>query len=258
MSNKKIPDIPAKAGIHLPKILSAGIWIPTTHPGEPPKGGVSKGAGMTGVLALARQNQLNANILIGQQKMLDLDPSKTGSFNMLARIFIIIAAAFMATTAHAENLTEKDAGRFIATLDEVTALGKELEKNELNVKPQPMLGERFQPFKNAVVALKAEQPANYKKLDGIVSKQGFTPEAWGETGDKVMVAYIAAKLDKESPGAMKEMENMDPAMLDMMPAQVRDQMKTVMAMVQTVKDTPAEDKKAIKPHMAELEKKMEQ
>ena len=176
---------------------------------------------------------------------------------MLKMLTGLVAALFIAGAAHAENLTEKDAGRFIATLDEVMALGKELEKKELDVKPQPVLGERFQPYKNAVAALKAEQPANYKKLDGIVSKQGFSPEAWGETGDKVMIAYIAAKLDQESPGAMKEMENMDPAMLDMMPPQMQGQMKMVMAMVQTVKDTPAEDKKAIKPHMGALEKMMD-
>jgi hypothetical protein len=93
--------------------------------------------------------------------------------------------------------------------------------------------------------LKAKYPADYSRLDAAVKPQGFSAIDWGAAGDRVMVAYMALKMENENPQAMAQMQAMDPAMLDMMPPEMKVQMMQAQAMMATIANASAEDKKAV-------------
>ena len=177
----------------------------------------------------------------------------------LGAIFLFGAPAF---AEKVEPLTEDQAKRFVETLPALDAMGKELEESgrfeALNARTKPEAGKPFKPYSNAVVALKEEYPAEHARLGTLVGKHGFKAEEWGAIGDRVMVAYFAERMERENPGAMKQMEAMDASMLEMMPAHVQDQMGAVMSLITAVKNSPAEDRKAIKAVAADLDKFMDE
>lgn len=177
-----------------------------------------------------------------------------------ATLAALVGFILWAVPALAADLTTERASRFVETLKPVSELGQRLEaegkNNSFSFDPMPKEGETFQPYTKAVEALAGHMPAHHAELKSIVKKQGFTPAEWGETGDRVMMAYIAAKMEKEEPGAMAQLQAMDPAMLDMMPPQVKEQMANMMAMMKTVEAVPAADKAAIEPVIPALEEFM--
>lgn len=161
-----------------------------------------------------------------------------------------------------DALTADAAKRFVASLPAVESLGEELEAegktDEMRVNTQPKPGEAFKPFSGAVKALKSKHPSEYGRLSNTVKPHGFSAESWGEAGDKVMIAYMALKMEKENPGAMAQMQAMDPAMMDMMPPEMKAQMEQAMAMMETVADVSPEDKKAVAEVEDELDAYMEE
>lgn len=158
-------------------------------------------------------------------------------------------------------LTADAAKRFVASLPSVESLGKKLEAegraDEMRFDTQPKAGEEFKPFSNAVKALKMKYPSDYGELSSAVKPHGFNPEDWGVAGDHVMIAYLALKMEKENPGAMAQMEAMDPEMLKMMPPEVKAQIEQVKMMMKTVADASPEDKKAVAEVEDELDAYME-
>ncbi len=180
-------------------------------------------------------------------------------FIMAIGAVLLLAAgpAFAGDTA----LTADAAKRFVASLPSVESLGKKLEAegrtDEMRVDTQPKPGEEFKPFSNAVKALKMKHPSDYGELSSAVKPHGFNPEDWGLAGDKVMIAYMALKMDKENPGVMAQMEAIDPEMLKMMPPEMKAQMEQVKMMMETVADASPEDKKAVAEVEDELDAYME-
>ena len=146
-------------------------------------------------------------------------------------------------------LTEESASRFVDSLDTVKALGEALEAEgktkELQFDSAPKAGEPFKPYSKSVVALKAKYPGDYAKLDAAVKKHGFGAEEWGAVGDRVMVAYLARKMETENPQAMAQMQHMDASMMDMLPPEMKAQMMQAQAMMQAVAAASPEDKKAV-------------
>lgn len=173
-----------------------------------------------------------------------------------ALMVILFAGPVFAGESH--PLTEDQVKRFIAAIDDVQAFGDEMEKTGRNILSDtdtaPAMGEAYHPYGKALAALKEKAPADYAKLSGIVRRHGFKEaESWGETGDKVIVAYLAEKAAKENPDYMKQMEAMDPSMLDKMPPEMKAQMAAAMAMMQAVKSAPAADRATVRPFLDELE-----
>lgn len=165
---------------------------------------------------------------------------------------VLFSAVFAFAAAHAADvkpLTEDEAKRFVATLPAVDELGSELREDgkieALNARSRPKAGEEFKPYSGAVAGLKEKHPAEHGRLAAIVGKHGFSTDAWGAVGDRVMVAYLAERMERENPGAMKQMEAMDASMIDMMPAHVKEQMAAAMALMDSVKNAPAEDRKTV-------------
>jgi hypothetical protein len=184
---------------------------------------------------------------------------------MMKTVFAALAATFLAIgAAHAGDgaLTEDQAKRFVKTLPALDEFGKELEKKEeagkINFDAQPKAGEPFKPYSNAVKILKAESPADHQRLASLVKPHGFSATQWGDVGDRVMIAYMALKMQEEDPRTMQMMEGMDKSMMDMMPPEMKAQMEAAFAMMETVKNAPEADKQAVSSVKADLDAYMEQ
>ncbi len=171
--------------------------------------------------------------------------------------FLFISGAVAADAA----LTVDAAKRFVASLDSVKTLGDRLEAEgkaaEMQIEMQPKPGEPFEPYSKSVTVLKDKYPDEYGKLKSAVKAHGFSAEEWGATGDKVMIAYFARKMEKENPGAMAQMQAMDPAMLEQMPPQMKEQIMQAKAMMETISDVPPENKKVVAEIEDDLDAYME-
>ncbi|MEQ8179487.1 MAG: hypothetical protein RIC52_02355 [Amphiplicatus sp.] len=175
----------------------------------------------------------------------------------LGAVFILAGVAFAADPA---SLTEAKIKNFIASMESVKALGHELEASgktdTLEIDSIPKTGEDFRPYSKSVAALKEKHPADHQRLAALVKPHGFSVDSWAETGDRVMIAYMAEKAE-EHPESLAHAQAMDPAMLSMVPPEMRAQMEGVMAMMETVKKAPAADRAALRPHMAALDAELE-
>ncbi len=180
------------------------------------------------------------------------------------RIIIILAAMFalagQAVSADAP-LTVDTAKRFVASLESVESLGEEFVANGKSEKllfdVKPKAGEQFTPYSKSVSALKAKYPADYSRLSAAVKPHGFSAEAWGDAGDRVMISYLAIKMEKENPQAIAQMQAMDPKMLEMLPPEMKEQLAQAQIMMQTVANAPEADKKVVAEVVDELDEYMD-
>ncbi|MCK5750234.1 MAG: hypothetical protein KAH44_28715 [Oricola sp.] len=172
--------------------------------------------------------------------------------------FVFVTGAFAADAP----LTADAAKRFVASLDSVKTLADEFEasgKTEaLELDAMPKAGEPFKPYSKSIAALKDQYPADYTKLQSAVKPHGFNAEEWGSVGDRVMVAYLARKMEKENPDAMAQMAQMDPNMLNMMPPEMKAQVMQAKAMLDAVAAAPAEDKAVVAEVEGDLDAFMEE
>ena len=185
---------------------------------------------------------------------------------MLQRVMTIAAGAVFlmisgAAAVEQKPLTEDQAKRFAATLPALEVLKEEMEaegKNEqLAIETTPKAGEAFKPYSTAVATLNKDFPAEHAKLAKAVKPHGFTPAQWGSVGDRVMIAYMAVKMQEQDPKSMAMMDGMDKSMLDMVPPEMRAQLEGTFAMMETVKNAPEADKKVVKSIKADLDKHMD-
>lgn len=169
------------------------------------------------------------------------------------KIAAIVAGSFFLFVSGAvaadAPLSVDAAKRFVASLESVKTFGEELEAKgeaeQLLFDAKPKAGEAFKPYSKSVAGLKAKYPAEYSKLQSAVKPHGFGAEEWGAVGDRVIIAYLARKMDKENPDAMAQMQAMDPSMLDMMPPEIKTQIEQARAMMETVAAAPPADKKIV-------------
>jgi len=177
---------------------------------------------------------------------------------MLKTLVAALALFFVASPALAEApLTDDQVARFIATLEPVEEMGKRLEAEGKIAKffdeEKPTMGKEFKPYSTGIAELKKDHPGEYAALGGALKPHGFSQDQWAATGDRVMRAYLAVKMEQENPKYAQEMPALDPSMLEQMPPQMRAQIESALAMVEAVKETPAADKAAVKPHLSAIE-----
>lgn len=170
------------------------------------------------------------------------------------RVFAVAAAIFMSVSAveAANPLSSDQVVHFVETLGPIQTFGDALEKEgKLNV----LIGGgasangEFKPYSAGVGALKKQFPADFRRLSGVVKPHGFTPEEWGEIGDRVMAAYMALRIERDEPGALDKIDAVDPEELKKMPPELQLQMRDYMAMMEAVKKAPSADKTAVFPSM---------
>lgn len=176
---------------------------------------------------------------------------------MAAVLFVFVGGVHAADPA----LTLDTAKRFVSSLKSVESLGEEFMTNgkadKLMVDVQPKANEDFRPYSKAVSALKVKYPADYSRLKNAVKPHGFSAENWGAAGDRVMVAYMALKMENENPQAMAQMQAMDPSMLAMLPPDMKQQFEQAQIMMETISNASDEDKKVVAEVADELDEYMD-
>lgn len=180
---------------------------------------------------------------------------------MFQRIMPALMGALLIVSAAAASdvkpLTDDQTQRFIDTLPALDKLGEELRSDgktdKLEIATEPKAGEDFKPYSNAVAALKAGYPGDYAKLGAAVKPHGFSADEWGHVGDRVIIAYLALEMEAQDPRSMAMMEGMDASMLQMVPPEMRAQLEATFALMETVKNAPAEDKAVVKKFKPQLD-----
>ena len=183
----------------------------------------------------------------------------------MIKIFFTAFAFFFVNSAAAlagdAPLTEDQAQRFVKTLPALEELKKQMEdegtSEKIQIATQPKAGEEFKPYSKAVATLKKDFPADHARLAKAVKPFGFSAKQWGDIGDRVIIAHLANKLQEDDPRTMQMMEGLDQSMIDMMPPEMRDRLAGTFAMMETVKNAPAEDRKVVKTVGDELDEYME-
>lgn len=166
---------------------------------------------------------------------------------LAASVLLMIAPSFAAAPFNADAVK-----RFAQTLDPVQKFGDALEKEgKLNalVGAGAAIDGDFRPYSSGVISLKEKFPADLARFALVLKPFGFTPEEWALTGDRVMAAYMALRIERDQPGALAELEEMDRAEIDKMPPEMRAQMLDYIAMMKAVKNAPASDKDIVLPSM---------
>ena len=183
---------------------------------------------------------------------------------MLKTFVAALVMTFLAAGASIAGdapLTEEQAKRFVKTLpaldDLKKAMDEEGKSEHMRIATQPKAGEAFKPYSNAVAALKEKYPADHARLAKAVKPFGFSAKQWGDIGDRVMIAHLANKMQAEDPRTMTMMENMDQSMIDMMPPEMQARLANTFAMMETVKNAPAEDREVVAKVGDELDAYME-
>ena len=177
---------------------------------------------------------------------------------VLNAFVMICARGFFAAPAFAEKLSTDNVSKFVKALPDVEifseGLHKEGKDKELNVALQPKLGEKsYAPYLMGIEIMKEKLPSDYAKLGDIVKKHDFkSQEEWANTGDGVMLAYMAIKIDQENPNALKQLRDIPEATKAKMPEAQKAQLNQSIRMMEIFTSAPKEDREAVKPHMNEI------
>ena len=176
---------------------------------------------------------------------------------LVSFICLILVASAPAAFAADGALTSDQVLRFAKTLPAVDVIGDKLtaegKGDEMELAARPKAGEDFKPYSKAVAALKKSEPAHFASLKSAIKPHGFSVDNWGPIGDRVMMAYLAVTMEQEDPRTLAMMEGMDKSMLDMVPPEMRAQLETTFAMMETVRNVPEDDKAAVRPHKKMLD-----
>lgn len=183
----------------------------------------------------------------------------------MLKSFFGAIGAFALLTAGAlagdKPLTEDQAQRFVKTLPVLETFGKELEAEgkmeEFRISTEPMVDQEFKPYTSAITVLKEKHPADHARLGDMLKPHGFSADEWAGVGDRVVIAWMALKMEEEDPGAMAQMEAMDKSMLAQLPENMRAQIERALVMAETVKSASPEDKAVVATVKDDLDEYME-
>ena len=179
----------------------------------------------------------------------------------------LAAASCLLGSAHAQSFTGDDVEGFLDVLKGSEAIGERYEgqfdgENPLAAQMATDFSDfgnlldadgDFRVFRLMTAAMeRSGDMAPVRDYRALVTGSGFAglPE-FGETADAIMMAWLATQVD---PKDLAEMEAMDPAMMEMMPASMKAQLEGVMRLGEALEDVPAEDLATLKPYRKKLKK----
>lgn len=186
-------------------------------------------------------------------------------FVSLAAMLLLSGAFFSPLSARAGDapvLTSETAGRFVKSMDDVIVLSKAMKSkgDEKAFDPAAFTGATlsaapgFAPYTQGTAALKESSPADYKKLESAVAGHGFkSADEWAETGDAVMLSYIALKTADANPQGMESMGRMTPEMMANMPPPLKERFEKAREMMKAAQAVPAANRDAVKPYASAIE-----
>ncbi|WP_417533952.1 hypothetical protein [Marinobacterium stanieri] len=179
--------------------------------------------------------------------------------------YSLVLLWMLASPLQAAGLSATAIEAYLETLPQVRALAEQLEAKGQGdfLKREIMPGtEHFDPHQRGVRALEQQAPDAHAELGRIVTASGFTSAGnWAQTGDRVVLAYGAVKVEAESPEILALAQSgasLDPAMLQMLSPEMRVQMQQAMTMAKAIAQVPAADKQMIRPYIARLDQAFEQ
>lgn len=148
--------------------------------------------------------------------------------------------------AWAQSLSTDKVSTFIDSLDPVTRYAERLDEDVRdglevsNILPEP--GEPLRPYTRSLEYIREAHGDVYAAMGDIVDDHGFANlEEWADTGDRVMVAWLALQMEGTEIGAVS------PEMLDQVPAQMRPQIERMLAMMEAVRNAPPGDIEVVRP-----------
>lgn len=95
--------------------------------------------------------------------------------------------------------------------------------------------------------------SDFSKLGDIVKRHDFkSQEEWAKTGDSLMLAYMAIKIDQENPNELKQLCDIPEENKAKMPEATTAQLEQSIRMMEIFTSAPKEDREAVKPHMNEI------
>jgi hypothetical protein len=161
----------------------------------------------------------------------------------------------------AATLDKASVEKFVATLDDIHALGKEMKASGKDQAMQEKIAaaaakeKEISPYVLAVNTMKKEFPDDYKKLGKIAKDHGLSSqEEWAATGDKVMEAYMSSKMDAAAYQSLDAAKaQMTPEVLAKMPPETVARMQQSIAMMEKMKDVPAENREVIAPYKDKID-----
>ena len=182
----------------------------------------------------------------------------------------LAALAVLPASALAQSFTGQDVDKMIVLMDEMQKLNDKYGEDavrEVADMPDPttdglgaMLGEdgSFNMMSRSFAAMeKAERGPIRNDLMAAFDKADIDdPSEFGETGDDIMMAYMAIEMDMQGVSESDLAMLNDPQMAAMVPPAMREQMAGIQKMMRAVRDVPDEDVAALKPHKKKLDAAM--
>ncbi len=182
--------------------------------------------------------------------------------HFLACLCLVASTVTLLSGAQAlEQLSGKAITSFIGTLAPLEKIGEKYEDTDWQSSLSPenfSIVDAANPFSASLKHLNGH-PA-YPEFLAVIKKHGFaSAESWAGTADRVIRAYMTTQMEQENPNmnlemseamaAMKSNPNVTPEQLAMM-----EQLMKNSAGIFAAYRAPAEDVKAIKPYLPQIEK----
>lgn len=168
-------------------------------------------------------------------------------------LFFVFAAQ-----ASSPALTDAQIRGFIASMPDIQALGDKYpdieddEDDDVNF---------ANPISSGIAKLRGHEA--YAPLTRLVKQHGFSsPEQWGLVGDRVIRAFLATTMDETPASTRAQMAEIlkqvdeNPALSAEQKADMKKMMSDGMSFMHSLDEVPAADIKAIRPHLAELQRVM--
>jgi hypothetical protein len=179
---------------------------------------------------------------------------------MIAAVASLLFSVPLASPARAAALNPAQVEKFMGTLPDLKALSDEMQQagkgDALDEAAAPHPGQigGFEPYTNSLKALKSKFPADYRKLGDLVHQHGFmSQDDWADTGNRVMLAYMALKLEAQPPETLKAMQDLPVGTLNKMPPEARAQFEQSRALMQAAQKVSSADKDAMRPYVAQFD-----
>lgn len=175
---------------------------------------------------------------------------------------LMAALLMMATSVWADELSNQEIEQFIASMEKLQTMDEEFQAFEADDEDKSQMPDTDHLVSEGLARLRGNKL--YDKVDSIVRDYGFdNAEAWSQTGDRVLDAYIALQMKGKSGSAQSQMDKALREMDEnsqMTPAQ-KEQMRAMMAQsmasMKSFAEAPPEDMAAVKPYQDRLDQVMQ-
>ena len=181
----------------------------------------------------------------------------------LAVLLLLVAIVPLRLAHAAEPLDSDQIGRWLSSMSEIrdwSEANKDRFDEDMFETDSPRLSpmsppteqdiERMRsPFTNGVAAARSAGVAG--EVSGLVEPHGFSLDEWGETGDRVMRAYIALQMESQPDMTAKmndTIQQMESAPLsETQKNQMITSLMRTLDIYNMMKDAPPEDVEAVRP-----------